>query len=245
MGHYCFTLLVILLVYSLIASNAAAQHADSTHAQPSFERPRHPKLIIETDQRFYYLLNSRTNDRSPQTVNQWGIRGGLLFPAGFKGGFGYYFINQYVPQPNLFGDTYSGGTRRVQYVTAYYEPYFFRKPLWEFSTPLELGLGRARYQLTNNAGAGSTTLQGNFVPLSIGISVSGKLPATKGIRVFRWFGLNIMTGYRFTVKKDFPQLPVNYNGIYFSVSPAIFLDRISDDVTAWLKRRKARKQATQ
>ncbi|MCY7357185.1 MAG: hypothetical protein LH609_06880 [Rudanella sp.] len=42
-----------------------------------------------------------------------------------------------------------------------------------------------------------------------------------------------MTGYRLTLQGRVPSNPSTFNGLYYSVSPTIFLDRVYEDYKAW------------
>ncbi|RYC69328.1 MULTISPECIES: hypothetical protein [Spirosoma] len=230
---YVFFLLVGVPVAGLWAQTDAAD----TLRPGQNERPDKPKLIVETDQRFFYLKNAdQPLLRNP--VNVWGARAGLLLPVNIKVGVGYYFTNQSINEP---WDEFDVSRRRLQYATVYVEPYFFRRRFWELSTLVEVGLGSARYEMLNRDTQQPVHRRTVAVPLSVGLSASVKLPVVFGIKPLRWFGVNFMAGYRYTLHEPVPLSESTLNGLFYSISPAIFLDRIYQDIGGWRKGRNRRK----
>ncbi|GAB3496580.1 hypothetical protein GCM10027341_15580 [Spirosoma knui] len=201
------------------------------------ERPDKPKFIFELDQRFFYFKDA-TPPLLSNPTNVWGARVGFLLPANVKVGVGYYFTNQHL---NESWEGFHVQNRRLQYATVYVEPYYFRRKFWELSSPIEVGLGSARYAVTNTDTQQPDLRRSIAVPLSVGVSASIKFPALRGLRPLRWFGVNLMTGYRYTLQRNVPLGPSTLNGVYYSISPAVFLDRFYEDFSAWRKGRRSRK----
>ena len=197
------------------------------------EHPAKAKFIPETDQRFFFFKNPATGERA--RTNVWGARAGFLFPNNVKVGVGYYFTNQ------RSGGQWDGlniRNRRLSYATVYVEPYYFRRKYWELSTPVEVGLGRVRYDLANGSETRQEIRKLWAVPLGAGVSFSVKFPPVWGFKPTRWFGLNFMTGYRLTLQGRVPSNPGTFNGLYYSISPTIFLDRFYEDYRVWKRRKK-------
>jgi len=205
--------------------------------------PTRPKLVIETDQRFSCFTDSRSRQGNLRAVNVWGARIGLLFPNNVKTGVGFYYATQLLTQSAMIPDIPMALHRRMVAGTLYLEPYWIRRKLWELSTPVEAGLGRAVYQGADPATQRSQTQRGWFVPFGAGLSVSLKFPELRGLRPLRWFGLNLLSGYRLILKRDFPGSRVNYNGLYFSVGPTFFFDRFTGDFKVWQQRMRTSKAA--
>ncbi|MFD2570405.1 hypothetical protein ACFSUS_07150 [Spirosoma soli] len=202
------------------------------------EHPDKPKFIFELDQRFFYFKDADLPLlRNP--INVWGARAGFLLPANVKVGIGYYFTGQQIHES---WEGYDVVYRRLQYATTYIEPYFFRRKYWELSLPLEVGLGAARYDVIDIDNQQADSRRTVAVPLSIGLSVSVKFPPLRGLRALRWFGVNLMSGYRYTLQQQVPIGPATLNGVYYSVSPAVFLDRFYEDFSAWRQARRERKR---
>jgi hypothetical protein len=205
---------------------------DTVHTSKN-EHPDKPKIIAELDQRFFHFKEATSPFlRNPTSV--WGARIGLLLPCNIKAGVGYYFTTQHI---NESWEGYRVTYRRLHYATAYVEPYFFRRRYWELSIPLEVGLGSAHYELIRTATQQPDDRRTIAVPLSAGLSVSVKFPSWRGLRPLRWFGANLMSGYRYTLPPHVPTGPSTLSGVYYSISPAIFLDRFYADFSAWRKAR--------
>jgi hypothetical protein len=209
-----------------------------TTAAPKNERPSKPRFIAELDQRFFYFKDRRQPLLSNST-NVWGARAGLLWPSNVKTGLGFYYTNHAVDEP--WGG-YQHINRRLTYVTAYIEPYFYRRRYWELSAPIEVGVGSAHYSFTHSDEAESRTTQTLIVPLTVGLSVSLKFPMLWGFKPLRWFGVNLITGYRYTLHDEVINRQVTLNGLYYSISPAIFLDRIYADYEIWRKKHRKNKE---
>lgn len=232
----CGFLWIVLFVWALSWRPISAQSASTadTLRPGQNERPDKPKFILELDQRFYYFKDA-TPPLLSNPTNVWGARVGFLLPINIKVGLGYYFTNQRL---NDAWDGYHVRSRRLQYGTIYVEPYYFRRKYWELSSPIEVGVGSARYELTATDTQQPEIRRTVAVPLSVGMSVSVKFPSLRGLRPLRWFGVNLMTGYRYTFQHDVPTGPSTLNGVYYSISPAVFLDRFYEDFSAWRKSRK-------
>lgn len=207
------------------------------------EHPTRLKLVMETDQRFSCFTDSRSRQGDWRAINVWGARIGLLFPNNVKTGVGFYYATQLLTHSAMLPDLHTALHRRMVAGTLYLEPFWILRKLWELSTPVETGLGWGVYRGADLATQRSLTRRGWFVPFGAGLSVSLKFPELRGLRPLRWFGLNLLSGYRLILKKDFPGSRVNYNGLYFSVGPTFFFDRFTDDFKVWRQQRRTRKAA--
>jgi hypothetical protein len=234
MQSFCILILVFGFAFRGHAQELSPVKADTLKPGQN-ERPSKAKFIAETDQRFFYFRNLNTGSRAQ--TNVWGVRAGLLWPANVKIGVGYYFTNQ---QASGEWNGYLLRNRRLAYGTVYVEPYYFRRKYWEFSMPIEVGYGTARYELDQVRQGQELTQETHqtwAVPLGIGASFSVKFPPLRGFRPTRWLGINFMAGYRLTIQERVPSNPSTYNGSFYSISPAIFLDRIYEDIYHRRKRR--------
>jgi hypothetical protein len=83
----------------------------------------------------------------------WGIKIGLSFNKRVRIGIGYNYMSSDLTQPFSFTDK-SGITQAVlmhmklRYVSAYFEYVYFKNKHWEFSMPLQIGLGNSLYEYT-------------------------------------------------------------------------------------------------
>jgi hypothetical protein len=192
------------------------------------------KPTTDFDQRFYYTGNG--------CQNVWGYRGGILINDKYKLGIGGYFMNQYTKEgigaAGLTGTATEQVTvnKQLYLGTIYYEPYLLRRNLWETSLVMETGYGRTMNTATNKSGNTEIDRRNTLiVPAGLGLSVNIKLPAFFNMPCFRWVGINAMAGYRLVLYQQDKRY--TYNGAYWSLSGAIFLDRVFDDFHTWKKQR--------
>ncbi len=196
------------------------------------KRIRTIKPTTDFDQRFSFFKNSQ--------VNIWGQKIGVLINDEWKVGMGGYFLkdkfqgvklNTTSPTPS---NVYIN--RDLYFGTVYLEPFLFRKPWWELSIPFEVGVGKTTltyYYASDNAQYDTKIKY--FFPTGLGLSLSLKLPPGETFKPFRWIGINFLAGYRYDLYQHLYN--TDYDGAFWSVSGAIFLDRIFDDYKGWKKKR--------
>ena len=217
----------------------------------SSSQPKSLTFTASTDQRFFFFNDTRTEDNRRKPVSVYGIRAGFLFPArheraalqegrsaSFKAGAGFYFVNQRLDRPGLLPNTSESVTRHLRIATVYYERYLLRRQAFEVSLPLEFGYGHSRYEINANEADRHEVARGVFLPLGVGVSAAYQFPPVRWLRPLHWFGLNVLTGYRFILKKDIPESQINYTGLYLSVGPSFFLENLTADVKRWRQKRK-------
>ena len=225
---------------------------DTTVAQQT--SPRSLTFSASTDQRFFFFNDTRTEDNRRMPVSVYGIRAGFLFPsrhtrtalqdgrsASFKAGAGFYFVNQQINQPGLLPNTSASFTRHLRIATVYYERYLLRRKSFEVSLPIEFGYGHSRYEINDEQSKKYEVARGIFLPLGVGVSASYQFPSIRWLRPLHWFGLNMLTGYRFILKRDIPESQINYTGLYLSVGPSFFLENLTADIKRWRQNRKKNK----
>ena len=220
-------------------------------AQARATQPKSLTFTASTDQRFFFFNDTRNDNGRRVPVSVYGIRAGFLFPsrhpntdglggmrAAFKAGLGFYFVNQAINRPGLLPTTSEAVTRHLRIATAFFEPYLYRKKAIEISLPLELGYGHSRYERNVGQATESEVARGIFIPAGVGVSASYQFPNLRWFRPFHWFGFNVLTGYRFVLKKDVPDSHINYTGFYVSVGPSFFLENLTNDIKEWRRKRK-------
>jgi hypothetical protein len=191
------------------------------------------KPTTDFDQRFYYVPG--------ETQNVWGYRAGVLIHDKYKLGIGGYYMNEQKNlgvAANTLTRTTSDPTsvnKQLYLGTIYYEPYLMRRNLWETSVVFEAGYGRTVNASVDKTTNGTQKLNALIIPAGIGLSVNLKLPPLFHIQCFRWVGINAMVGYRTTIYQQDKQY--NYNGAYWSLSGAVFLDRLFEDYHSWKRQR--------
>lgn len=220
-------ILLISFMLTYVASPVRAQESDTLR----------PKKIIysikpsfDIDQRFSFIHNS--------PVNIWGARIGILINESFKAGFGAYFLSKNLKSKILDqnGQPFYFARRDVYYGTFYLEPFLLSREYWELSVPFEVGYGKSYFKVYN----GNNIFLGqdikDFFPTGAGLSLSFKLPAFFGMKAFRWFGINGLLGYRYSLMAS--AFNTEYDGMFWSISATAFFDRISDDIHSWRKKKK-------
>jgi hypothetical protein len=184
------------------------------------------------DQRFSFL--------EYQPVNIWGYRIGVMVNDKYKVGIGGYFLTQ-----DLSGETkLRRGVLQYQqhktmyFGTIYYEPFLMRRTLWELSLVFELGYGKVSLDSLKKQGRtqSEVTEKQDFVPAGMGVSVNLKMPEIKHLHVLSYLGINGMIGLRKTVFET--DLKYNYDGWYWSIGTAIFLDKIFFDIKEHNRKKK-------
>ncbi len=215
------------------------------------EKPHALTFTASTDQRFFFFGDTRNDNGQRVPVSVYGLRAGFLFPvkhpeeqepggmrASFKAGVGFYFVNQTLNRPGLLPTTSEAVTRHLRIATVYFEKYLYRKKAIEVSIPLEIGYGHSRYNRISDQTREGEEASGVFIPAGAGLSVSYQFPALKWFRPLHWIGFNILTGYRFTLKRDIPESNINYSGLYLSIGPSFYLENLTSDIGYWRNKRK-------
>ena len=196
------------------------------------------KPTTDFDQRFSFL--------DKEDVNIWGYRVGVVVNDKFKMGIGGYFLNQdtTIVKTDALGRPTSKLQRKLYFGTVYYEPFLFRKKLVEMSLVFEIGYGTAILDSANSKRNGnrpativSVEDKQDFVPAGVGISFNFKIPEIKHLHFLTYIGINAMTGLRKTIFES--DLKNNFDGWYWSVGSAIFIDKMFADAKSNRQRRHA------
>ena len=176
------------------------------------------------DQRFSFIGNGG--------VNIWGYRIGALVNDTYKVGIGGYFLKQESSGVKLdaTGVPINQLTKSLYFGTIYYEPFLFRRKRWEMSMVFELGYGKAELDSSNKIRGRflTKTEKQDFVPAGMGYSVNFIIPDMKGLHFLTYIGLNGMLGLRKAVFNS--DLKYNYDGWYWSIGSAVFIDKIFSDL---------------
>jgi len=201
--------------------------------RPSDGLSRSIKPTTDFDQRFYYL--------PAETQNVWGYRVGAFINDKYKIGIGGYYMNKSNTVISAIAFSGTGAdeftiNKKLYLGTIYYEPYLLRRGLWEASLVFETGYGRAvNYSMDNTLNKMTAESNTLLIPAGAGLSINFKLPALFHLQEFRWVGINIMGGYRTTLYRQDEEY--DYNAVYWSLSGAVFLDRMFEDLRNWKKER--------
>lgn len=244
---------VSLVCFLVIGGTCAAQDTTVVHSKDS--AVIHAKdstvlmndsIIVATHHRLSLKPTGDFDQRfsfvEDQGVSIWGYRIGLLFNDKFKLGIGGYFLDQNTASVKLDkkGIPLRQLTKRLYFGTVYYEPFLFRKKRWEMSMVFELGYGKAVLDSVNKIRGRfvTTTQYQDFVPGGFGFSANFIMPEIKHMHFLTYMGVNTMIGVRKMIFES--DLRYNYDGWYWSIGSAIFIDRIFTDIFKRHKRETTR-----
>lgn len=225
---------ILIIYFSVLSLSSYSQKKDSLFFNKDSIAAHHKKTSIKPttdfDQRFSFIRNSE--------VNIWGQKVGILINEEWKVGIGGYFLKDKLQERRLFNPSFPNFyvNRNLYFGTAYFEPFLFRKSWWELSIPFEAGFGKTiltYYNVSNDVQFDTKTKY--FFPTGVGLSLSLKLPTGKRFKPLRWVGINFLAGYRYDLVEHIYN--TDYDGAFWSVSGAIFLDRMLDDYRGWKAKR--------
>ncbi|MBU3743809.1 MAG: hypothetical protein FGM61_04575 [Sediminibacterium sp.] len=215
-------------IFGVFHSFAANHFTDSTLEKSSVNAPRisatQKKLTTlkptgDFDQRFEHIGN--------QSVSVWGYRLGVLVNDRYKVGLGGYFYNQLEAAGAIDKNGLSelAIKKHASFGTVYFEPYLLRKKRWEMSVVVEAGWGVVNTDSVLLASEKVTIQHSNqhIFPVGTGLSANLIMPDIRGLHFLTYFGINGMAG----IRKTFGQTG---SGFYWSISSAIFIDRIFTDI---------------
>lgn len=243
----CFALCCFLCTY------AQKQPKPYVTGSAYFDSLKNQKPSIKPtgdfDQRFSFI---GTNNKD---INIWGYRIGLLVNDRYKVGIGGYTFKANFDSVKATTKTVTSTSQVNQtlfYGTMYFEPYLIRRRVWEMSMVMEVGYGNAKIDSTSTrkfktsknkdtSATRQTTNTEPFVPIGIGLSFNLIIPDKKGWHFLTYFGLNAIVGMRTVIlDSDFKQ---NYDGFFYSLGTAIYIDRIYTDISGKNKKKKAENKA--
>jgi hypothetical protein len=205
---------------------ASAKDLDSSFANTDSlpKKKLSLKPTTDFDQRFSFIGGGG--------VNIWGYRVGVVVNDKFKTGIGGYFLQQETSGIRVDADgiPFNQLKKSLYFGTIYYEPYLFRRKRWEMSMVFELGYGKAVLDSTNKIRGRflTKTEKQVFIPAGMGYSVNFIIPDIRHLHFLTYMGLNGMIGLRKAVFES--DLKYNFDGWYWSIGTAIFLDKIFADI---------------
>lgn len=148
------------------------------------------RLALKEEPKFEFKLDSRNAFISNTGVRVLGFKLGLNFDDKLSFGLGY---NQLWSKPKnqLFieGVNYNAEVN-YYYFSPYVEYTFYRDEKWEFSIPVQFGLGESWYEFERN---------GNKLSRSRNFVVSYEPAITVQYTFLKYFGLGAGVGYRLMI----------------------------------------------
>jgi hypothetical protein len=218
---YCLFLLAGTQSVIAQSDSAAALKMDSFRIKRPTVKP-----TGDFDQRFSFI--------DGKSVSIWGYRIGLLVNDKFKTGIGGYFTKQEVDgvRHDIEGNPIHKLTRSLYYGTLYFEPYLMRRKVWETSLVFEAGYGSATLDSVNKRGGVflAKTAKETFVPIGAGLSLNLIIPDIRGLHFLSYIGINSMIGIRKVIYQS--EFRENFDGWYWSIGGAIFIDKIFTDISS-------------
>lgn len=220
------------LVAGLVPLPARAQQPTDSCARPVPPLVRSPRFVPSL------ILDNRNSFVQASAVRIIGVNIGLT-PRGkrYRLGLAGYTLRRSYAQ--LY--TYSGKGKKqklkdtltpelsLTYFTPNFAYIFYRTRWLELSVPVDVGLGRSHYTVTDQDGKATTDTKGLFFPAEVGLGVL--------LKPTRWVGLSGAVGYRMSLKEiDYEE---DFNGWYYSYRLNLFVGAIWHDVKHWRTRRLA------
>lgn len=148
------------------------------------------RLALKEDPKFEFKLDSRNAFISNTGVRVFGFKLGLNFDEKLSFGLGY---NQLWSSPKnqlyLEGVNYNAEVN-YYYFSPYVEYTFYRDEKWEFSIPVQFGLGESWYEFERN---------GNKLSRSRNFVMSYEPAITVQYTFLKYFGLGAGVGYRLMI----------------------------------------------
>lgn len=232
------SLLVALLLNTLVGAaqtRPAADSAGAMEAEPPCPAPAAPRRRVG----FVIALDNRESFVQSSAVHIIGVNAGVLLPGRrWRLGLGGYTLSR--DYTALYSYQYKKGKRTkkitdtltpqldLTYFTPNVSYIFFQRPWLEISLPLEVGLGRSHYTITNQTGHATTDNRGLFVTVEVGLSIL--------VKPFRWVGVSGSVGYRKSVFEiDYKD---DFDGMYFSYRLNVFVGVVWRDVRQYRQNRR-------
>ncbi len=193
--------------------------------------PRVPRLG------FSLILDNRNSFVQASAVRIIGMNVGVV-PRGkrYRLGLGAYTLRR--SYADLYTYSGKGKNRKLKdtltpslsltYFTPNFAYTFFNRRFIELSVPVDVGLGRSHYTITDENGKVTTDMLGLFIPAEIGLGVL--------LKPTRWVGVSVGAGYRVSLKAiDYKE---DFNGWYYSYRLNLFVGNIWRDCQHWRQQRR-------
>ncbi|MGI4744136.1 MAG: hypothetical protein ACRYG7_53985 [Janthinobacterium lividum] len=225
-----------MLVKIVLFAGLGAPAAVRSQGAPPPALQRVPRLGLSI------IIDNRNSFVQASAVRIIGLNVGVV-PRGkpYRLGVGAYTLRRSYSQ--LY--TYSGKGKNqklkdtltpelnLTYFTPNFTYTFFRRRFIELSVPVDVGLGRSHYTITDEHSKVTTDNLGLFVPAEIGLSVL--------LKPTRWVGVSGAAGYRLSLKEiDYKE---DFNGWYYSYRLNLFVGNIWHDLRQGQQQRRAARAA--
>ena len=172
-----------------------------------------PRPLVGFGGRNSFIQNSR--------ADIWGFKAGISFNKRVKMGAGYNYMSTDLTQAIHLLDQ-AGSSQQVlmhmklHYVSAYFEYVYFKNKHWEFSIPLQLGIGNSKYEYS---------FQGlNYERDNEPIVLYEPMVETE-YYIFPWLGLEADVGLRLMLKNN-RAIGKNFNSPMYAFGAFIAWDEL-------------------
>lgn len=149
------------------------------------------KEAFKTTPSIDFRLDSRSSFISSSNVRIFGVKVGLQYANKISLGIGY---NQLVSDLNnsriSIGDSLYSGRLNYKYLSPYIEYIFYQDKQWEFSIPVQFGIGNTFYSNNNN------TKPSEIFKKTV---LSYEPAITFQYRFLKYFGAGMGVGYRLMI----------------------------------------------
>ena len=224
-------------VAAAATSHAQRPAVDTCAVSPPIPAPtRGPRLGLSI------ILDNRNSFVQESAVRIIGLNVGVV-PRGksYRLGLGAYTLRRSYAE--LY--TYTGTGKRqklkdtltpalsLTYFTPNFTYTFFHSRFVELSVPVDIGLGRSHYTITDENGKLTTDEKGLFIPAEVGLGVL--------LKPTRWVGISGAAGYRTSLKEiDYKE---DFDGWYYSYRLNLFVGNIWHDYRQYRQQRRVRRAA--
>jgi hypothetical protein len=199
----------ILITICLFFLTSKAQFVDSIGEAIKSK----PKLSVRLDNRYSFTATT------PSKII--GFKIGAEFSDKFRVGGGYNLLNSkltrpvYIDSSGFIIDTVVSSLK-MSYMSYFIEYVFFRNKRWEFSLPIQIGIGNTHYEYHY----ADAKFRNNWsVIVNYEASISGQY------KIIKWIGIGAGLGYQLMLK-DNPAIKENFNTPIYSLKLKIFLGDI-------------------
>ena len=191
--------------------------------RPRAARPPGPRFVPSL------IIDDRNSFVQSSAVRIIGLNAGLV-PRGkpYRLGLGGYTLRRRYAQLYTYAGKGKGAKLQdtftpelnLTYFTPNFTYIFFHRRFIELSIPVDVGLGRSHYTVTDEQGNTTTDSKGLFFPAEVGLGVL--------LRPTRWAGVSGAVGYRVSLKEiDYQE---DFNGWYYSYRVNLFIGPIWRDL---------------
>ncbi|MGI4862883.1 MAG: hypothetical protein ACRYFZ_03100 [Janthinobacterium lividum] len=188
------------------------------------------------------ILDNRNSFVQESAVRIIGLNVGVV-PRGkrYRLGLGAYTLRRNYS--DLYTYSGKGKNQRLKdtltpaldltYFTPNFTYTFFNRRFIELSVPVDIGLGRSHYTITDEKGKLTTDTKGLFIPAEIGLGVL--------LKPTRWVGISGTAGYRVSLKEiDYKE---DFDGWYYGYRLNLFVGNIWHDCRHYQQRCRAQRLA--